>query len=87
MLEAVPKYPVPETVSAVDEAYGNTLVNDELLLKMPSAVKLPVRYPAPETANSAPGVEVAIPTLPELLMMVRAERVVVAVPATVVVAM
>ena len=87
MLEAVPKYPVPETVSAVDDAYGNTLVNDELLLKIPSAVRLPVRYPAPETANKAPGEEVAIPTFPELPMMVNAGRVVVAVPATVVVAM
>ena len=51
-------------VIAVVEANGKVLNEAELLLNIPSAVKLPVKYPAPATLNVEAGLVVPMPTLP-----------------------
>ncbi len=59
---AVPKYPVPETVSAVLEAYGKVLAVLEVAVKYPARALLP-RSEDPFTENVRHGEVVPIPTL------------------------
>jgi hypothetical protein len=61
-----PKYPFPEAVKAVVEAYGNVDAEVEVEVMVPALKKFPPLYipPTPPIAKVLPGVEVAIPTLP-----------------------
>ena len=51
VVEAVSKKPVPETVSAVEEAYGNTFATVAFEVMMPEVVRVPVTASAPPSVK------------------------------------
>ena len=63
-VEASALYIVPETVKAVDDAYGNVeATRVEVPMKF-GAVTVPVKTPAPVTPSAVPGVVVPRPRKP-----------------------
>ncbi len=61
----LPKYPVPVTVMAVDEAYGNTEAVVLVAVKYEPIMLFPRMSPA--TESFWPGVVVPIPTFPPVV--------------------
>lgn len=65
---------VPETVSAVVEAYGKVEAARVEVATNVGAVTIPVKTPAPVTESGVPGVDVPMPTLPRLSILILSTR-------------
>ncbi len=62
---------MPETVSAVEEAYGKVEAEEEVEVIAPPTKRLFEMYPPPWTERSELGVEVPMPRLPLFRMVMR----------------